>query len=395
VKVLRIAAILLLVILPISVSIQRMSHSFTITSNSSALSLPPPILDDPIVITNNAELAAFSSDGVGTRSDPYVIEGLDVESINCLSISDTTAFFVIRNSVFTHYPGGVGSSNTVSFTQVEHGTIESCYIRGGDVAIFISESNDCSVIDCMTFNAYDGILLDSSINCSVIDCRSFGNSIGAMLVRSSFCDIINSSIYGNTERGVHVEVLCENITIAGNNIGWNTNTNAIDNGNNTEFTDGIVFGNNWSDFNESEDYEIQGIGNSTDYFARELTDGLTPTLYGRLDFVVDIESTGETITWDASDYFHYRYEIFVDDTIHVSEPWDGRRITLNLDEFEVGTYTLTVIVYDGAGNHASDEVIMSVISFVLGGIGTELVMLASGVTVVCFIAIILIIKRFP
>jgi len=369
--------------------------SYNITPNISALSLPPPYFDDPIVITNNAELAALSSGGVGTRSDPYIIEELDIESINCLTITDTTAFFVIRNSVFTHYSGGVGGVQTVSFSQVEHGTIESCYIRGGDIAISILESTDCAIIDCMTFGAYDGILLDSSFNCSIVNSRSFGNSIGAMLVRSSFCDIINNSIYGNTERGIHVEVLCENNTIAGNNIGWNTNANAIDNGINTEFTDGIVFGNAWSNFNESEDYDIPGSGNSTDYFARELIDGIAPVLYGRLDQVVDVESAGETLSWDASDNFHYRYEIYVDDIIHISEPWDGRSITLDLDEFDVGMYTLNLIVYDGAGNQASDEVILSVISFVLGGIGTELVMLASGVTVVCFIAIILVIKRVP
>ena len=394
-KIQRIAAILLLSLCLIPANSLISSSAFTANPITSTLVIPSQVYDDPIVITSNAELAALSSAGVGTRSDPYIIEDLDIASANCLTVVQTTAFFVIRDSIFTQRSSGVGSIETVSFSQVEHGTIEGCYVRGGDSAISISTSSDCVIIDCMTFGAYDGILLDSSTNCTIVDSTIFGNSIGAMLVSSSSCKIINNSLYGNSERGVHIGVLCENNTIAGNKIGWNTNSNAIDNGNNTVFTDGIVSGNEWADFNESEDYQIQGSGSSTDQFASRLADDDIPLLYDRLDFVVDVENTGETITWTVSDDFHYRYEIYVDDELLVSELWDGGSVTLGLDQFGVGIYTLTLSVFDGAGNEATDEVIMSVISFVLGGIGTELVMLASGVTFVCFIAIILVIKRYP
>ena len=393
-KVQRIVAILLLSLCLIPASCLTAISTFTTKPITSVLAIPSQEFDDPIAINNNVELAALSSEGVGTRNDPYIIEGLDINSANCLTITETTAFFVIRNSVFTtQFYGGVGGIQAVSFIQVEHGSIESCFVRGGDSAISVSASSDCSIIDSMTYGAINGIIMDSSVNCTIIDSRSFDNSIGAMLVNSSYCKIINSSIYGNTGTGVHIETLCENITIAGNRIGWNSDTNAIDNGVNTEFINGIFSGNEWSDFGETVGYQIQGSANSTDYFASRLTDDRPPVLYGNLDFVVDVESTGETITWAASDNFHYRYEIFVDGTLHVSEPWDGESITFGLDEFGVGIYNLTLTVFDAAGHEARDVVIMSVISFILGGIGTELVMLASGITVICFVAIILIIKR--
>ncbi len=58
-------------------------------------------LDSPIEISNNAELAQNSSSGVGTRNDPYIIEGLSINAMNALYIHNTTAFFVVRDSEFT------------------------------------------------------------------------------------------------------------------------------------------------------------------------------------------------------------------------------------------------------------------------------------------------------
>ena len=354
-------------------------------------------LDSPIEIASNAELAEQSSAGVGTRNDPYIIEEKSINAMNSLYIHDTTAFFVVRNSEFTFEIGvltGVAQF-TVLFERVEHGIIENCYVRGGDVAIEIRSSVDCSIINCTTYDAYDGILLDSSNNSTIVNCNSFSNSIGIMIVNSDFCNIINNSIYSNSERGVHVEVFCENNTIAGNVIGWNINLNAIDNGVNTTFTDGVNFGNEWSDYVPTENYTIQGTGNSTDTFASLLIDSFRPIINEIRDFVLDIESNGETLTWTPNDRFHVRYQVFLNNYPLELGNWDGREITISLDDLELGTQTILINVIDGAGNVGTDEVEIIVISFLLGGIGTELVMLASGVTVAVFLIIVLIIKKMP
>ena len=216
-----------------------------------------------------------------------------------------------------------------------------------------------------------------------------------MIVNSDFCNIINNSIYSNSERGVHVEVFCENNTIAGNVIGWNINLNAIDNGVNTTFTDGVNFGNEWADYVPTENYTIQGTGNSTDTFATLLTDSLRPIINEIPDFVLDVESNGETLTWTPNDRFHVRYQVFLNNYPLELGNWDGREITISLDDLELGTQTILINVIDGAGNVGTDEVEIIVISFLLGGIGTELVMLASGVTVAVFLIIVLIIKKMP
>ena len=354
-------------------------------------------LDSPIEIGSNAELAQQSSAGVGTRNDPYIIEGKNINGRTCLYIQNTTAFFVIRDSEFTFDTIGpdYGETAVVYFNRVEHGKIENCYVRGGDVAIEIRSSVDCSIINCTTYDAYDGILLDSSSNSTIIDCNSFSNSIGIVIVNSNFCNIINNSIYANTERGVHVEVFCENNTIAGNSIGWNPNLNAIDNGVNTTFTDGVNFGNEWSDYISTENYTIQGTGNSTDAFATLLIDSVEPSINEIPDFVVDVESNGETLIWTPNDRFHHRYQVFLNNYTLELGSWDGREITISLEDLELGTQTILINLIDGAGNVGTDEVEIIVISFLLGGIGTELVMLASGVTVAVFLIIVLIIKKMP
>ena len=399
-KTKRLAFILLLSLFVATVSFSYAPPMFTDYSNEPNRLMTISQLDEPIIITNNAELAQQSISGVGTRSDPYIIEGKRINALEfppqyCLTIQDTTAFFVVRDSEFIYYPPERGGIHVVRFVNVQHGTIENCYVHGGEVGISFFNSTDCTIINCVTYEAYDGILLSSSDNCTVVDCNSFGNTIGAMLVNSDLCNIINNSLYSNTERGVHIEVLCEDNIIAGNEIGWNTNLNAIDNGVNTAYDDGVVFGNAWSDYNSSEEYTIQGSGDSADTFASLLIDTETPTVFGLLDVVLDVESNEKTITWIASDTFNHQYQVSIDGELAETGIWDGRSITISLSDLGVGIYNFLLHVIDGAGNIGTDEVTVSVISFILGGIGTELVMLASGVTVVCFIVIVLIIKRFP
>ena len=353
-------------------------------------------VDTPIEIGSNTELAILATAGVGTRSDPYIIEGKTITGTNCVFIHDTTSSFILRNSEFIYDSSTVTGTGTsvVRFQNIEDGLIENCYVRGGDIAIELRSVTNCTIRNCIAIDAYRGVLLDSSSNCTVIESDCFNNSIGTMIVNSDSCNIINNSIYANYQRGVHIEVFSENITVFGNEIGWNSVQNAVDRGENSEFTDGVSIGNEWSDYNSSEEYSIGGVGGSTDPYATLLTDSIRPTVIGVFDIVVDVDSYDEVITWSASDTFPERYQIYANDELVEDSVWDGRNIVFSLDHLAEGTYTIDLNVTDAAGNVGRDVVVVSVISFILGGIGTELVMYASGITVVCFVVIILFVKRF-
>ncbi|MHA1863987.1 MAG: right-handed parallel beta-helix repeat-containing protein [Candidatus Thorarchaeota archaeon] len=379
------------------VSVRNPTHSFVEESGGPIRILNTSQTDSRIVISSNAELAEQSSAGVGIRNDPYIIEGKTINASTCVNIYDTTAFFVIRDSEFIHDASEYvyGGATSIRLLRVEHAIIENCHIRGGDIAIEIRESTDCSIIDTIVYDAYNGILLDSSNNSTIVNCSIFGNNVGVMIITSNFCSIIGSSIYSNNHQGVYVSVNSENNTIAGNSIGWNTLLNAQDNGANTLFTDGVRFGNEWSDYNASEIYTIPGSGNSADTFATQLTDSLRPAITEVSDLIIEVYIDGNTITWFPSDRFHLRYQIFLNNFPVELGTWDGSAITFSLDGLAIGTHVCRINVIDGAGNIASDVVVVSVMSFILGGIGTELVMLASGVTVVIFLLIIIIIKKLP
>jgi parallel beta-helix repeat protein len=391
-------AIILLLVLSVSlVSFTSMTQLRVAQALSSSEYMVISQGDSPLEIASNAELAVASTSGVGTRSDPYIIEGKTIHAVRCIYIRETTAFFTLRNSELRYDDSGGGGYSGVSvvrFERVEHGTIENCYVRGGDIAIEMLQATDCTIKDCTVLDAYTGILVDSSSNCTVVESSSFGNAIGTMIFSSDSCNIINSSVYANSERGVHVEVFCENNTIYGNSIGWNNDHNAIDNGNNTIFSDSINTGNRWTDLVIGEEYIIEGSANSVDPFPALLSDPTSPVIWGVSDIVLDVESNGDTLTWRAEDEFHSHYQIYVNTRLEVEEVWDGNEIIFPLDELPLGTHTIILNVTDGAGNYGRDEVIVSVISFILGGIGTEYVMIASGVTVAVFVTIILILKRF-
>ena len=52
----------------------------------------------PIVITDNTNFTTLGFPGAGTKSDPYIIEGLKINSTDdCINIKDTTAHFIIRD----------------------------------------------------------------------------------------------------------------------------------------------------------------------------------------------------------------------------------------------------------------------------------------------------------
>jgi len=390
------AFLLILSLFVTVVSIGHPAHSFAEEARGPIRILNTSQTDPRIDISSNAQLAEQSSAGVGTRSDPYIIEGKIINASNCINIYDTTAFFIIRDSEFIHDTSefAEGAIPNIRFLQVEHGIIENCYIQGGDIAIEMRASANCSIIGSTVYDAYNGIVLDSSSSIVIVNCSIFGNNIGVVIFTSNFCNIITSSIYSNIQYGVYVTVFSENNTIAGNSIGWNF-MNAQDNGVDTLFTDGINIGNEWSDYNSSALYTVSGSANSNDTSATLLTDSIGPTINEIADLIIEVDINGNTITWLPSDRFHFRYQIFVNNYSMESGTWDGRAITFSLDGLDIGTQTILIHVTDGAGNIASDEVVVSVMSFILGGIGTELVMLASGVTVVIFLLVIIIIKKLP
>ncbi len=350
---------------------------------------------EPILITSNVDFVLQGASGVGTPSDPYTFENIQItDAESCIVIQDTTANFVISNCKLE-----AGASRPAILLQdVENGRVEQCEIIAGVSGIQLLSVVDCFVVDNSLFGCWNGIVLRYASNCTVLENRVYNNNKGILFEGSDHCDMLNNLIYSNREYGIEITSYSHNNSVFGNSIGWNNVSgsdggNAIDNGEDNSFDDGFNIGNLWSDYNGSENHQILGTGSSFDRFPQLLEDTLAPGILPLLDVAIDVETSGNTLTWHVYDQFPKSYEIKENEAITIAAFWSGSNITFNLDHLELGTYAISIILYDGAGNTATDGIFVSVISFILGGIGTELVMIASGITVAIFVIITLLVKR--
>ena len=356
----------------------------------------PSQATEPILIVGNAELSQQSRGGVGTRSDPYILSGLTkVTSGSCIYVRDTTAFFVIKDSDL-ECTGTL--SPVISFHGVENGIIEGCYLRGGLSGAQFAFCVDCTIRESTCVASSNAISVTDSYNCTVRGCIAHTNIVGVLVADSNRSLIVGNSIYRNSQVGVLVEAASKETTVYQNSIGWNGwngsgYLNAFDDGAETQFTNGIDSGNAWSDHIGSGHYNIPGTALSVDTIATTLTDMNRPNVNVPLDRVFDMESIGETLTWIATDEFPYSYLLSIDNIPSGAETWDGREITVSLDNLSAGAHVLVMSVTDAAGNTASDEVTVTAVSFMLGGLGTEWVLWGSVLTVVVLILVIAIIKK--
>ncbi|MFX1578240.1 MAG: right-handed parallel beta-helix repeat-containing protein [Promethearchaeota archaeon] len=349
-----------------------------------------------ILIESNADFAALGASGVGTPSEPYTFENLQISAIEtCIEVRDTTAYFVILNCKLTT---AEVTNPVIRFLNVENGRIEQCEVNGGASGLELNEAMDCSAIENSFYGCYNGLLFFNSANCTITENKIHNNQVGVKLDWTEYCDILNNTVYSNFEFGIEIASNSDNNTCYGNSIGWNhvrsdSEQNAIDNGEDNLFDDGSSIGNLWTDFNESEPYQVYGDAATIDHYAGLMEDNIDPVIVPQYDTVIDVESVGNSLTWLVGDEFPASFIVEEDDVQVILGVWNGDQITIDLDHLSIGIHEVTVTIYDGAGNEASDGVLVSVVSFILGGIGTELVMIASAITVASFLIIVALMKR--
>ena len=79
------------------------------------------------------------------------------------------------------------------------------------------------------------------------------------------------------------------------------------------------------------------------------------------NFTYELGSTGNSLSWTATDLGAYNYTVSVDSSVFTSGDWtSGTPITFSVDNLAVGSYTFTIIISDLAGNTASSNVTVTV-----------------------------------
>lgn len=348
---------------------------------------------DPIYISGNDDFASWP--GTGSKQDPYVIEGLNITSPNyCVSVSHTTAYFVIRECILRCTGRGWSA---LTLNNVSNGLVRLCVFLYGSDGVDILSSVNCTVEDCIMRRNGFGIWMSSADNCTLTGNTAYLNIEGFELVNTTNTLVMNNTCFRNAVAGIRVSSGSRQNTLVLNSLGWNPYegkpfVNAIDDGRLSLWDDNISRGNFWNDCTGTGSYLIGGSAISRDHYPSILLDTLAPVVDHPNDVRFELGDAVPSVTWRARDRFPDRYVLFWDGEPMSSEMWSGDDISASLAALTIGTHNSTLLVYDIAGNTAADTVIVTVTFSILSGLGTGLIAVASAVSVVLVITSILVVK---
>lgn len=211
----------------------------------------------------------------------------------------------------------------------------------------------------ITDNGGYGIWLSGAWTTTVVNNTISGNGYGVRLHSADHSIIANNTITDNNQ-GFELTSTTENNTIYLNVIAYNSNNNAVDDGENNKWNS-TTWGNYWSDYIGTGVYDVPGGGGSIDYHPFSY-DTQAPTIDNPSDIEYTEGTTGHSITWNATDFHPSHYQILDNGTELTSHSWSGDLITVTIDDLEVGIHNIEVIVHDTFGYTSSDLVIVTVLS---------------------------------
>ncbi|MEM2899361.1 MAG: NosD domain-containing protein, partial [Thermoplasmata archaeon] len=197
--------------------------------------------------------------GNGSISDPYIIEGWNIDGTPfgyCIYIGNTTKYFIIRNCTLMNTIDG----NAIAFVNVTHGLVYNCTIFNCKYAINISSgSTNISIIKNTIYSCENGIysplfplpqpqiryinISENSINCTqnginltrLVDSIIYNNtfitpttSAVGLTLSSGADNLISKNSFNSTfDIGIRL-VLTNRVRVENNTISSNNITNNIE-----------------------------------------------------------------------------------------------------------------------------------------------------------------------
>ena len=353
------------------------------------------ISEDPIIISDNADFEAFNFTGSGTQEDPYLITNLNISNTPfCIRIADTTAWFVIRDC---YLESNSTSGASLNFNNVTNARVESTFIGGEMTGIYLYSSTDCVVRRSVIRGLVVGIIFQNAERCVARENLVHSCEVGVRIDHSEKCRIIGNRIYANTERGISVTQFASKNLISSNVIAFNTpdSTQNQTKANNAE-DNGILNSwkmNNWSDSVVNQTYQVPGVADSIDANASEVFIPRRGIISGSSNLVFIVGSIGHMAQWNTSDILPVSFRVNLNNQPLQEGWWDKSEYMYNASLLPTGVYNLTLTVYDGTGNSTMDSIFINVLEDIFSNIGTEYVILASGLSVVFVLFALYVIKR--
>ncbi|MHA1881950.1 MAG: right-handed parallel beta-helix repeat-containing protein [Candidatus Thorarchaeota archaeon] len=304
--------------------------------------------------------------------------GLDLMDTNGIKVKDNlfsqlligvSAYAVggvIESNVFTNCSGGVHHSESRIHTN------NNSFIDITDAALLCTSALEgygspdprnfpLELQSYAEFNTFE--------NCSVAFVATFGGEslfanntvldcdVGVQLEYSAGNQIIGNIIQNSRTYNLwldHTDLnLIHSNTITGAGI-----KNAIDEDGLNYWDDRTSQGNSWDDHIGPDVYHIPGSSNAIDHWPLRLG---SPYISAINETEIVVGTIGVNITWSAFDSDPSIYTVYVNGTETLTEIWNGGNISISLDNYEVGTYNVTIVVTDEAGLTSSHTVFVRVI----------------------------------
>ncbi|MHA1771546.1 MAG: right-handed parallel beta-helix repeat-containing protein [Candidatus Thorarchaeota archaeon] len=176
------------------------------------------VTHSPLDIRSDTDLQTQGWSGNGTASNPYIIEGLAINTILvCINVENVRAHVVIRDCLLTGHQGA--STTAVRLKNASNIRMESSQIYNTRIGVLVYQSANISIrenyvmasfagislIDCKDSQVENntvegssslGVGLSNSQNCTAKNNTVTGLAAGLGIYDSSACDISYNSLFG-------------------------------------------------------------------------------------------------------------------------------------------------------------------------------------------------------
>jgi parallel beta-helix repeat protein len=241
---------------------------------------------DPIVAVNgNSGFSGSGFTGFGTESQPYILENkvIDGGGLSCISITDTDAYFIIRNCIIYNGTHGMELDN------VTNGKIINVTSHSNSASGILIYQN-CSKIKCIENTVYNNsdygfYLFGQPCDNNLIHNNTIYNNTRGIYVfqGANFNNLTDNRLYEHSKIGIFLHS-APNSTATGNIIFNNDEGIVILNSNNASCTNNYIYDNNNGIRMESSD-----TGNVSDNLIKNNVD----------TGIIVLQSDSNTISWNA------------------------------------------------------------------------------------------------
>jgi len=307
-------------------------------------------------------------------SGVYIYLSDNIEVYNCTITDCYTRSISIYESTFCILHDIVVVGNGMIFSSLSSFcNVTDSEFYNGTYGIELFEAHSCYLVNNIIFgSSATGIGLEQASTITIDNNRILSCASGIISWTGSNLIIMNNYIEYTTNHGcrlyssnnlltnntilygaVGIQLYSTGSTLYLNKIGWNSLSNAIDDGSSNSWYTEPQMGNSWDDYHGlTWYYQIPGTAGSIDYYPRHFAPLGSPSILGPSDSMIEYLSTGNYLSWAATDSEPNSYEVYLDGVLIDSGPWDGTPVDVLIDEtLHPGIYLYSMIMYDDFGNH--------------------------------------------